>query len=539
MGMIDRLARMVGIANAPDLSPETARGGQSQFMRGEKHLTFNGWRPQLRAPQSEVSGSWDLAAARTIDALHNTGWMSGAVEQSIANTVGAGLRMKPAPEGALMGWSKEMERAWIKDVSRRFALWAANPMECDIQGRRSLGQYQAAAYGHWLATGEILSEIAYRKRPWGQAGTKFRLLTPMRLSRRSDVTNNLVNGVYHDGEMMPIGYAIKQHRPDARWLGDRRVRARDAYGRPMVIHVFTGAPETCRGVSPIVPALQVVKQADQLADATLMAAIVQTLFAATLESDDMTDTAMSGLLTPQEQATLMRDGISPFEAYSEIMSGFYEESTIDVGMNGRIAHLFPGQRMKFHSPEHPNGNYPDFSKSLCREIARCLGLTYEEATGDYQGATYASLGRASGSIHKVTEARRAAVVVPASQPIYEAWLEEQIEMGVVSFPGGINGFLDNRAAACRAIWMGSSKPIAEDLKVAKAHETHLRLGVKSEQMICEELGADYEDVLAQMAEAADMRQEYGVAAPILLTGGGGNPPADDPDDDGGDDADQP
>jgi N-acyl-D-aspartate/D-glutamate deacylase len=52
------------------------------------------------------------------------------------------------------------------------------------------------------------------------------------------------------------------------------VRARDRAGRPRVIHVFEGAPGTHRGISPLVPALQVARQFDQLADATLMAAIL-------------------------------------------------------------------------------------------------------------------------------------------------------------------------------------------------------------------------------------------------------------------------
>jgi capsid protein len=67
------------------------------------------------------------------------------------------------------------------------------------------------------------------------------------------------------------------------------VRARDAAGRPRVIHIFEGTPSTHRGISPLVPALQVARQFDQLADATLMAAIVQTLFAMTITSDEPTE----------------------------------------------------------------------------------------------------------------------------------------------------------------------------------------------------------------------------------------------------------
>jgi len=50
--------------------------------------------------------------------------------------------------------------------------------------------------------------------------------------------------------------------------------------------------------------LQVARQFDQLSDATLTAAILQTVFAASITSDEPTEEVLSGLLTPQEQARL-------------------------------------------------------------------------------------------------------------------------------------------------------------------------------------------------------------------------------------------
>ena len=50
----------------------------------------------------------------------------------------------------------------------------------------------------------------------------------------------------------------------------------------------------------MVRALQVARQFDQLADATLMAAIVQTLFAVTITSDEPTEQVLQGLLKPNQ-----------------------------------------------------------------------------------------------------------------------------------------------------------------------------------------------------------------------------------------------
>jgi lambda family phage portal protein len=347
--------------------------------------------------------------------------------------------------------------------------------------------------------------------------------------------SRLVNGVFHDRDGMPMAY-LAIRKDTIRGEEDYIVPARDRMGRPRVVFVFDGLPGTCRGISPMTPALQVARQFDQLADATLTAAIMQTLFAATITSDEPTEQVIQGLLTPQEQARMAAQGVSPMSAYLDMVGGFYDGVTLNVGINGRIAHLFPGQELKFHRSEHPTSDYKDFSMHLLREMARCLGLTYESATGDYEGATYSSVRMATGEIFAITRMRRQTVVAPFCQAAYDAWLEEEIESGGIPFPGGYAVFLANRTAACRADWRGTPKPQADDLKTAKAHEVWRRLGVISDAMIANDLGVDIEDVYAQRASEAEMRETYGLIDPMLMTAfGGGSQPMDAADDDPSDD----
>ncbi|MDR9395427.1 MAG: phage portal protein [Roseovarius sp.] len=493
-----------------------------KYMRGGRGVTFAGWTPALRESQDDIGEAWDDAAARVTDLLHNNGWLAGALEQCVANTVGTGLQLKALPENETFGMTAAEASDWAKTVERRFELWARTPQECDIQGLRSFGQMQRAAFRSWLVTGEILAELPWRKRPWTRYGTKVRLLPPQRLSRKTDSLTRLINGVYTDRDGMPVGYRAIRKDPFNHDV-EHTVRARDGAGRPRVIHVFDGAPGTHRGISPLVPALQVARQFDQLADATLMAAIVQTLFAVTVTSDEPTEQVLSGLLTPQEQAQMLAQGISPMEAYIEMVAGYYDGSTLDVGINGRLAHLFPGQEMNFHTSNHPSGDYAAFAMHLLRELARCLGLTYESATGDNVGATYSSLQAASTEIFAITKARRRTIMAPFCQPIYEAWLEEEIEAGQIAFPGGQAGFLANRTAACRAEWRGDPRPQADDLKKAKAHEVWKRLGVMSDAMICTDLGADVDDVYQQLAQEQALRTEYGLPEAQLMGAQGGGP----------------
>ena len=258
--------------------------------------------------------------------------------------------------------------------------------------------------------------------------------------------------------------------------------------------------------------MKVAKQFDQLADSTLLAALIQTVFAVNIQSSPPTEEALAGLLTPQEMQTLMAQGISPFEAWAEMQAGWAD--AIDIG--GRAINTFPGQKLEFLSPEQPQSTYREFSMHLLRELARCLGLTYESATGDYDGATYSSVRMAVNEIFTITLARRKFVVAPFLQPIYEAWLKEEVAAERIEFPGGYSAFLRNRVAACRARWIGAPKPVANDLKAASAHQVYRDMGVMTDEMIANDLGVDIEDVYAQRAREATMREGYGLPEP---TGG--------------------
>ena len=521
------------ITGAPGDAP--ALGAQPRprgsFMRGGRSVTFGNWKPAMREAQDDISDAWDMAAARMTDAIQNSGWLSGGIEQAVSDTVGTGLRLKAMPENTTFGMSEADARDWAQMVERRFELWARSPQECDIEGKRNFGQMQAVGFSTWLGMGEILAEFPWRRRPWNTYGTKIRMLPPTRLSRQTLKMDRLINGVYTDADGMPIAFLTTKDTP---LLGkqDVRVRARDNYGRQRVILVHVGAPGTYRGISPMTPALQVARQFDQLADATLTQSILKTLFAATITGDEPTAEVMAGLMTPQEQAKMMAAGGSSLETYLEMIGGFYEDATIDLGMNGRIAHMFPGQELKFHTTESPSEDFKTYVNILLREMARGLGLTFEGFTLDYTGATYSSVRMATSSIWSVVRARRENIVVPFCQAAYEAWLEEEIETGRVPFPGGIDNFLLNRVAASRAEWRGSPKPQADDLKTAKAHEVWRRLGVITDEQIANDLGTDIEDVYAQRSRETDLRRLYNLPEPELMGANGGG--AGDGSDGGGD-----
>lgn len=481
------------------------RAPQSSFMRSEQSPFFFNWRPTLRDGRDDVRAAYVSAAGRAIDALHNSGWIAGAIAQATASTMGDGLRLALKPNIEALGWTKETGDGWARDVEREFEAWAGNALECDAGGKLKLGQIARAGLMSHFSHGETLALLPMVPRPWSQTRTKVKLLPPHKLVQDSD-GERMFSGVTMGQWGLPLAYRIMM-RIGQSYEEKIDIPARDGAARPQVVHIFDADfADQVRGITPMAPVLRVVRQYDQLADATLTSALIQAIFAATVQSDAPTSDVLNALQDDEEQGV----GSGSIEGYLGAKADFYDGTKIDLGRGGKIAHLFPGEKLEFHGSETPNATYEAFAKFLLREIARCLGMTFETLTGDYTGATYSSVRMATSEIWPIVTARRNNIVAPLYQNTFDAWLEEAIEAGRITYPGGIYAFLVQRNNATRAEWRGPAKPQADDLKTQKAHEGYKRMGVMTDEQICAERGEDWEDVYEQRAREKALREKLGL-----------------------------
>lgn len=482
-----------------------AARASSQYMRGEASPFFFSWQPALRDTRESVRASYVKAAARAIDTIQNSGWIAGAFDQAIASTIGSdGLRLASKPDYEALGWTQDTSDKWARLVERRFETWSREPLECDAAGKMTLAQMQRAVMLSYFSHGEGLSLLPMVHRPWSQTQTKVKLMPAHKLVQDSDGVR-MFQGVHMDAWNLPVAYRMWM-RIEQSYEELIDIAARDGVGRPQVVHVFQGEADQVRGISPLAPVLRVVRQYDQLADATLTAALIQAIFAATIKSDAPTQDVLNALQDDEEQGV----GGGSIDGLLAAKADWYQSTKIDLGRAGRIAHLFPGETLEFHGSQSPNAHYEAFSKFLLREIARCLGMTFEAFTGDYSGATYSSVRMGTSENWPVITSRRGAIPARFCQLVLEAWLEEEIETGRIPFPGGVRGYLANRNAAARADWRGPAKPQADDLKTQKAHEGYKRMGVMTDEQICAELGQDWEDVYEQRKREMDRRRKLGL-----------------------------
>ncbi len=154
---------------------------------------------------------------------------------------------------------------------------------------------------HYLAYGEafgVLSFLPVAERAPMAFPAARRSPSCRRIAcRAAPASSGLEDGIFHDANGRPLVYRFPptggRHR--ARHGHRRARRLRPAHGAPCLDRGAT--PGSVRGISPMASTFKVIAQHDQLADATLATALMQTIFAATINSPEPSETAFQAIQT--------------------------------------------------------------------------------------------------------------------------------------------------------------------------------------------------------------------------------------------------
>ena len=517
------------------LAPQRASAGYLRDTRSGVFMT----RPSaLRESRDDIRVAWRRSAALALDIIQNSGRLRGAADQVIADTVGSELTLNYQPDPVVMtrlGYSEKERADWIKLVKQRHKRWAWNPRECDLRGKFTVPQMIDIGLRWNMAFGEVSGVITYmtrakRARLGITTGTKVCLVPPMRLVQDTSSLESLFQGVYHDEDGRPTGYLFEER--EAGFVTKRRWPARDARGRPIVMHIFDPVDATdVRGISVMAAAFRKHIQHEMLDDATLQTAILQTLFAATLTSGAPTAEAFEAIEAMREGNSA--DGKAVAEDFYGLIGAQLEaarEGTVSFSGDPQVSHLAPGEKLEMHGANTPGGQYQPFSNALSRDMARAIGITYGGLTMDHRGSTYSSVRMENSSIWPVVVRRRERIAAPQEQMIFEAWLDEEIGEGRIPFKGGYRAFAANREALYWAQWQGPSKPTADDGKSAKASTERLQNGTSSIEIETGDLGVDPDELFDQRVALHRRYEAEGMQSPYAPRGRAGAGGSDEPDD---------
>jgi lambda family phage portal protein len=435
-----------------------------------------------------------------------SGFLTRVIEVETGSVCGSGLRFASRPNHEALGWTVEQSAQFAREFESGFRAWGNNPLECDAGGKMTFGKMQQAAFGCWKTMGEILALTPIIDRPESLTKTKIKLLPPGRLSLANDDMIGMIQGVMSDEWGMPQAYRMRKWDRATLWSEYTDVAARDRDGRPNVLHIFDSSISTTRGISPLAPILKVVRQIDQFADATLTAALIQTIFAATIKTNMTGLAGFEGLMTGEDTLDLVK--------LAEAQSTWYDASQINLTQHGRIAHLFPNEELDFTESKQNGANFDHFMGWMLREIAAGSGVTYESATGDFRGATYSSIRMGGATEWLGVLRKRANILVPFCEAVKNLYLEEAIYTGRLKLPKGSRfDFMAQKELIGRGTWSGPPQPQADDFKAARSHQVLVDMQATTLKDISESYGRDWEDDARQRAEENRLHDELKLPRP--------------------------
>lgn len=505
-----------------------AQGGVAMSAhQGASHtdLALRDWHPYGGSADADLLPELSTLTNRARDLARNDGLMAGGIQTHRDNVVGAVLRLSAVPDYRLLGWSPEQAREWGNQVEAHFRSWA-DTTDCDAARTLDLLGLTVLALGGEMVNGDAVAIPHWLPRPDSPWATRLSVIEADRLETPPHLEGmaRIRRGVELDRHGAPVAYHFRAAHPgDALYLrGDEamdlnrweRVPAFTPWGRRRVIHLHAKERTGQTRGKPIVSAvMREFHMAGKYAQNELQASLANSLVAAFLESD-----------LDQESASALF-GEQPRDAWA---TSVRQAQSIGKLQGAAVIPLPAGAKMSSFTPGRPNVAFEAFMLAVERCIAAGMNLPYELFAKDFSRVNYSSARPALLEAWRYFHGRRRWLTSTWLRPIYELWLEEAVNAGVIEAPG----FYANRYAYTRCRFVFGGKGWVDPVKEITAAKLRLEIGVSTLEQECAEQGLDWEEVLHQQRIEAQRRAELGLQAPAQATWVAGADTADkaDPDD---------
>ena len=482
------------------------------------------WQPVLRSADVEIDEAKLMGDARSRDAQRNDAYMRGGLNFGRDSIVGGMFLLNSKPDYSVLGLDEAWAEEYSAEVETKFTLWAES-INCWVDASRmnTFTGLIRLAVGIFGVGGEVLASVEWLRdggatRPFS---TAIQMTDTDRLSNPNGEMNTklLRNGVVKNGFGAPQGYHIRRahpvdfYDPDS-WQWDY-VPIRKPWGRLQMIHIIeqTRASQT-RGISDLISALKEHRMTKRFRDVVLQNAVVNSSYAASVESELPTDqvfTALGGSTNPEAWAEAARDyGVGFLGTIEE-----YAKGAAGLVLDGvRIPHLFPGTKLNLHPAGKGGPLGTEFENSLLRYLSASLGISYEEFSNDYSKSNYSSIRAAMSKTWKTMQSRKRMVADRFASIIFRLWLEEAINAGEIttltsSAPNFYEGLNADAYSTCE--WVGASRGQIDELKETQAAVLRIQQKLSTREEELGRLGKDWRKVLLQQAREQREMERLGLA----------------------------
>jgi lambda family phage portal protein len=476
----------------------------------------------------------ETADARALDLVRNNGIAAGAVASRKDRIVGSRFRLMLRPDYRALGLDRESMRDWARQIEGEFNAWANDPTcPVDAQRKRTFTELLRDAEASRFIQGESFLSREWRLMPFSGVpfGTCFMLIEPERISDPPGVKmDNLRTGIEVDSWGAAVAYHIRTRHPAdmnvpmkeafPTW---QRVTKYNRYGWLQLLHTFEqDRVSQTRGFSRFASVTKRLKMLDRHENIALELSILAASLAIVIESQFGPNSAMEAL------------GGSSMKQLAEYVQaqGAFKNGSPVLFDGVKIPHLFPGEKLNIARAEPPGEQFQAFEESMLRHAARGLNMSYEALSGDYSKTNYSSARAAMAEAWNAVLSAREFGPSKEATLMFRLWLREGVVRGLLPLPPGVSSedFFRREAMFARCLWIGAGRLPVDELKSAKANEVNLLNKTTTLAHIAAEAGEDWEEILEQIAEEQELKDELGIKDEAEIEAAAGAPVASDDED---------
>ncbi|MBY0260134.1 MAG: phage portal protein [Methylobacterium sp.] len=479
--MLDRAINVVAPvygARRMQARVQIAMAGQYAGAKSNK-TALKSWQTNPGSADADTLGDLTTLRARSRDLGRNNPIARGARATAKSHTVGTGLKLRSQIDREMLGLTEEQAEKWERNAEKLFDLWACSTA-CDVSLTQNFYQLQGLVFDTTFESGDsfILRRKAKMRSVVSLALAVIeadRVDTPQSMAADPDIRS----GVRIDEDGAPLSYFFLSEHP-----GDHYFRTYLDYqeipafgqesGERMVLHVYRRLrPEQTRGVPELAPIIEILKQLDRYTEAEIMAAVVSSFFTVFVKSDSGDD-VLAGATDPL-----------PGMGKDEITLG-----------SGAIVSIGKEEDVVAANPARNNSNFDPFMSAILRQIGVALSIPYELLVMHFE-ASYSASRAALEMAAKFFAERREWLVTTFCQPVYEWFLTDAINAGLIDAPGFF-GSAVRRAAWAKALWKPPTGLVIDPVKEAEADKLNVDLGVTTlESVTLTRNGGDWKQVTEQ------------------------------------------
>lgn len=481
------------------------------------------WLPQLQSLDAALLPNLKLGNARAEDVTRNNAFAANGVQLHIDNIVGHLFRLSYKPRWRRLGISDSDARAFADDVEAWWMEYAEDPIGCwlDAERKRTATMMVREAVGTHTRLGEITAAAEWIERPGTKMRTAIRMVSPKRVNNPNDQrdTPRLRAGIEFDQHGAALAYHVRQFGNAGLSMGTgygndwRRVEREAANGRLKFIHVFEPTEDgQARGANQFLSVLEQSHMLPKLQHTKLQNAIVNAMYAATIESEIGTDAAMELIGAGQE------DGAKVATNLAQYMLAINSYRGNALQMNGvRVPHLWPGEKLNLQTSGNVDNGFTDLESSILRWMSAGLNVPYEPFARDYRQSTYSSARASMMEGWRYYMGRRKVIASRFATHLFVLAFEEALQRRELTLPrNATRGFYEARAAWCNCEWIGAGRLAIDGLKEVKEAVLRIESGLSTYEKEMALMGEDYQETFAQQVREMAERKAAGLPPPSWL-----------------------